>query len=101
MDNSSTDGGSKKLPSHNPHVGTLHHGPGFLYSPLIGLPIAFRNNNTSPHIPYIIHAPPQNPMLFSEMLRHCMYIPQPNQMRPDEEEEWVVVDEEESSSCVE
>lgn len=86
MDKSNTDG-SKKLPSHNPHVGTLHHGPGFLFSPLLGLPIAFTNTR-SPHLPYIIHAPPQNPVLFSELLRHCMYMPQ------QEEEEWVVVDEE-------
>ena len=80
---------AKKLPSHNPHVGTWHHGPGILrHSSVLGFPIAFRNNQ-SPYLPYIIHAPPQNPLLFGDMLKHCMYIPN---MYP-EDEEWIVVED--------
>ena len=89
MEENNSSDGSKKLPAHNPHLGTLHHGPGFLYPSLIGLPIAFRNNQ-SPHLPYILHAPPQNTLLFSSMLRHCMFMPP----RHPREEEWVLVEEE-------
>ena len=81
---------SKKLPPTNPHVGFMHHGPSSFVYPPVFFPLFLRGNN-SPHLPSILHAPPQNMVLFSDILRHSM------SLRPQEEEEdWVMVEDEDS-----